>query len=141
MKNIIKSIAAALLMIVSLSSFAKGSFNPLKDKSSADVMIAYAEAVTAGNYMFNKYLFTDDFEYENVANKLVLNKRNYIKLIESNKGLKYNCTTNYQILDQTGKSCIAKVTMDFNHFQRVDLVTLKLTDNGWKISKVVTTYP
>lgn len=141
MKTTIKSIATALLMIVSLSSFAKVNANPLMGKSTADIMVAYAEAVVEGNSLLNKYLFTEDFTYENTANQQTFDKKKYMKLIESNKGLKFDCTTNYQILDQTGKSCVAKVTMDFEIFQRVDLITLKFTEEGWKISEVVTTYP
>lgn len=141
MKTTIKSIATALLMIVSLSSFAKVNANPLMGKSTADIMVAYAEAVVEGNSLLNKYLFTEDFTYENTANQQTFDKKKYMKLIESNKGLKFDCTTNYQILDQTGKSCVAKVTMDFETFQRVDLITSKFTEEGWKISEVVTTYP
>lgn len=141
MKKTLSTIATALLMIVSFSSFATTSVNPLKNMDSKAILMTYIEATTLGSNMYNKFLLADDFEYVNTANKGTSNKKEYLKFLKSNKGLKFNAETDYQILDETGDTCIAKATSKFENFTRVDHITLNRTAEGWKVSKVVTTYP
>lgn len=141
MKNTLSTFATAFLMLLSLSSFAKSSINPLKEKDSKVIITSYVESITLGSDVYNKYLFCDDFEYSNTANKDKFNKKQYLKFLKETKGSKFNCQTTYQILDETGKSCVAKATMKFDHFTRVDHITLNKTSDGWKVSTVVTTYP
>lgn len=137
MKRTISTIATAFIMVLSLSSFA----NPLKEKESKVIITSYVDAITLGSDVYNKYLFCDDFEYSNTANKDKFNKRQYLKFLKDTKGCKFDCITDYQILDETGKSCVAKASMKFNHFIRVDYITLDKITEGWKVSKVMTTYP
>jgi len=142
MKKTISTIATALFMIISLSSFAKtSSINPLKNMDSKAILMTYIEATTLGSDMYNKFLLTDDFEYVNTSNKGTYNKKAYLKFLKDNKGLKFSAETEYQILDETGNTCIAKATSQFENFSRVDHITLNKTAEGWKVSKVVTTYP
>ncbi len=55
-------------------------------------------------------------------------------------GNKYDCKSSYEILSQDGKVCVAKATMAFDNFSRVDYITLNQGKDGWKVSKVETTY-
>lgn len=141
MKKIVLSLVSALLMIVSFSSFAKADVNPLKEKDSKSVMIAYVETVVYGYDAYHKYLFADDFEYRNSVSNDKFSKKQYLKFLKATKGFKFDCESNYQIMDETGKSCIAKATLTFPTFTRVDYITLNKSDEGWKVSKVVSTYP
>src|SRR5690606_39175336 len=68
MKTTLKTIAAALIMVTSLSSFASEKANPLKDVESSMILNTYLEAVTVGSIDLNKFLFADDFQYSNVNN-------------------------------------------------------------------------
>lgn len=61
--------------------------------------------------------------------------------LKATKGLKYDCKTSYEILDEAGQTCIAKTTMKFDNFTRVDYITLSKSQDGWQVSKVLTTYP
>ena len=140
MKKTLSTIATAFLMIVSLSSFA-AAINPLKDKDSKSIMTTYVEAIVSGTDQFNKFLFAKDFEYKNTSNKSKYNRSQYLQHLKVTKGLKFDCETDYQILDETGNSCVAKAIMKFDNFTRVDFITLNKTEDGWKISKVETTYP
>lgn len=133
--------AASLLILGSLNSFASANTNPLKEFNTLDVVASYVETIALGNSDFNKHLFADDFEYQNTANNQKANKKEYLSFLNANKGLKYDCTTTYQILDETKDACVAKTTMQFVGFSRVDYVTLRKSKDGWKVSKVVTTYP
>lgn len=141
MKKIFSTIATTLLMIISLSSFASSKINPLKEMNTKAIMTTYIEAIALGSDMYNKYLFTEDFEYSNTANDHKFNKKQYLKFLKDTKGLKFDCKTDYQILDETGKSCVSKATIKFENFTRVDYITLHKTEDGWKVSEVVTTYP
>ena len=141
MKKTLSTMATAFLMIISLSSFASTPLNPLKDLDSKAILMTYIEATLLGSDLYNKYLLTDDFEYTNTSNEDSYNKKAYLKFLKANKGLKYNAKTEYEILDETGKTCIAKSISTFENFVRVDHITLNKTKDGWKVSKVVTTYP
>ena len=140
MKRNLTIIAGLMFMVLSLSSFAKENFGPLKGLSSKHVVMNYVKATTLGEILYNEHLFTDDFEYTNTANKNKINKKDYVKFLSANKDLKFDCETKYEVLDQTGKTAIAKATMAFDNFTRVDIITLSLADDEWKISNIVSTY-
>ncbi|GGH23471.1 hypothetical protein FAZ19_17305 [Sphingobacterium alkalisoli] len=139
--TIITSIATALILFASSMAFAAEKANPLKNMTAVGIVAAYLDATALGNVEFNEQLFATDFEYHNTASDNKHGKKAYTKFLKQNKGLQYNCKTTYQILDECGKSCIAKATMEFENFTRVDHITLCNTKNGWQVSKVVTTYP
>ena len=141
MKKTLSTIATAFLMIISLSSFASTDLNPLKNMDTKAVLMTYLEATSLGSTEYNKFLLTDDFEYINTANEGSYNKKEYLDFLKATKGLKFDAQTEYQILDESGKTCIAKATSRFENFERVDHITLNKTEDGWKVSKVVTTYP
>jgi len=139
MKTTIATIAAAVLMTLSLSSFASTN-NPLKLKGATEILLTYTEATTIGTTDMNKYLFTADFQYENLANNNKADKKAYLKFLKQNEGLTFDCKTKTEILDQTGNTAIAKTSYAFKDFTRVDHITLTQTKEGWKISKVITSY-
>lgn len=141
MKKFILSIATAMILVFTSSSFALAAANPLKNLNSLRIIEYYADAISLGNVTVNTHLFAEDFEYQNAKNNIKANKKQYSKFLKANQGLKFDCTTKYELLDETGNSCIAKVTLDFGHFQRVDYITLKRQDQLWQVSKVITTYP
>ncbi len=141
MKKSIATIATLFTLAFTFSAFAKETINPLKDVNAKKIALTYVEAISLGNTEFNKHLFTSDFEYRNAANEQVSNRSEYLAFLKANKGLKYNCETTYEILDQAGTTSIAKATMQFEKFTRVDYITMVQTVDGWKVGKVVTTYP
>lgn len=141
MNMITSTIATALTVIISCSSFAVDKADPLKNLNSENILAAYLDAVTLGHTQFNEQLFARDFEYHNTANEDKHGKRAYMKFLKQNKGLQFTCKKTYQILDECGSSCLAKVTIEFDDFVRVDHITLSQTKVGWQISKVITTYP
>lgn len=141
MKKTLTTIAAAFMLFVSLNSFATVMANPLKDVASTKVINTYLEATTLGSVALNKFLFADDFEYRNTANGDKFSKKEYSNFLKKHKGVQFDCKTSYEILDQSGQACVAKATMVFENFTRVDYITLNQTEEGWKVSKVVTSYP
>jgi len=142
MKKSITTIATALMMIVSFSSFAKSTNNPLTNLSSKATIKAYLEANALANLSSNPQLFASDFEYQTTSKpNEKFNKKQYRDFLKNTKGLQYDCTTSYEIIDESSDISIAKATMTFQNFTRVDYITLTRNHNNWQVSKVVTTYP
>lgn len=123
-----------------LNAKASEKVNPLKDYNANKIALTYVEALTSGNINFNQHLFTTDFTYESSINNQVSSKRQYLDFLKANKGLIYDCQKTYEILDQVGKTSIAKATLKFENFTRVDYITMMQSADGWKVNKVVTTY-
>src|SRR5690606_38138251 len=141
MNTTLKTIAAALIMVTSLSSFASEKANPLKNAESDMVLGIYLEAVTVGSIDLNKFLFADDFQYSNLNNNNRTRKKDYIQFWKANTGAQYDCESSYEILSQDGKVCVANATLAFDNLTRVDDITLNQGTDGWKLSKVETSYP
>lgn len=141
MKRTITTIAAAFIMMTSFSAFAANKLNPLKNMAAKNVVVSYVEATTLGNDLLNKHLFAKNFAYENQRNGDKFGRKEYSNFLKANKGLKYNCSTSYALLTESAEACTAMATMKFAGFTRVDLITLSPSQDGWKVSKVVTTYP
>lgn len=138
MKNIIAVLGLAIIMLS--SSFSTIDENPIKEYNTKKILSIYVEATNLGNSIYNEHLFANDFEYRD-ANNAKIDKKTYLKFLKQNENYTFNCTTDYEILDEFGKSCIAKVTMQFENFTRIDYITLLKTEDGWKISKLITTFP
>lgn len=135
------TLSITLLLLISLSSFASAPLNPVKDFSAKKIVTLYLAAIANGQGEFNKHILADDFEYRNSVNNTSFNKKEYAKFLKANDNISYNCKTHYTVLDETSNTCIAKTTMKFEKFTRVDYITLQRSKDGWKVSKVVTTYP
>ncbi|MFZ4860926.1 hypothetical protein ACL9RF_01940 [Sphingobacterium sp. Mn56C] len=142
MKKTLTTIATVCLLFIGFNSFAMTTHsNPLKGYASTKIVTSYLEAISIGSVDLSKFLFTEDFEYSNTANNSKHNKSEYCKFLKANKGLVFDCKTSYEILDENSQACMAKAIMKFDTFTRVDYITLTNGKEGWKVSKVVTTYP
>ncbi|MBL1409394.1 nuclear transport factor 2 family protein [Sphingobacterium faecale] len=141
MKTTITTIAALCVLIFGFNATAKENANPLKRLNSRAIALTYLQTISTGNIQYNKHLYTIDFEYRNSSNDQVSNKSQYLRFLKENKGLQYDCDTTYEILDETGNTAVGKATMKFKNFTRIDYITMLQTSDGWKVSKIVTTYP
>jgi len=141
MKKTITLLMSAFLMIVSLQTMATNKANPLKNFNATQILTSYVESATQGKTELNKYLLASDFTYKNSKDEKTYNKREYSDFTEASKGLKYDCTTTYEVTEQYGEVYRAKITMKFAQFTRVDYVTLTQAKDSWKVSQIITTYP
>ncbi len=141
MKTNIKLFAVAVIALVATVYTANAEIKPYKELDSKEVVMNYVGASLLGNANYTKEMFTEDFEYSNTSNKEKFGKKEYVKHLKSLKNLKYNATQSFEIMDQVGNTAVGIVIMNFDNFTRVDYITLSQTTEGWKISKVVTTYP
>ncbi|ERJ58150.1 nuclear transport factor 2 family protein [Sphingobacterium paucimobilis] len=141
MKTTIATIATLFTLAFGFHASAKETANPLKKLDSKAIALTYLQTISTGNVLYNKHLYTNDFEYRNSSNDQVSNKTQYLRFLKENKGLQYDCKTSYEILDEAGNTAVGKATMTFKNFTRIDYITMLQTADGWKVSKVVTTYP
>lgn len=132
----------ALVLTISLSSFA-GNMKRINGISVTHVMDHYLGYLIQGQGTLDERLFTKDFEMTVYAqtNERKINKKQLVRFLKKTKGLSYDCETSYKILDASPRCTIVKASMSFEHFTRVDYITLCLEKDDWKISKVVSTYP
>lgn len=140
MKRNLTTIATVVMIVLSLSSFANEKASPMKDYASRNIVSNYIDASLLGKQSFVKEMLTDDFEFVNAAINSKATKKEYGKFLENTNNLTYSCTSSYEILDQSGDTAVAKVTMIFENFTRVDIVNMTNTAEGWKINRVISNF-
>ena len=140
MKNLVKTFAiAGLFFASSLTAFA---IDKDKDKLNnavvENVVDAYINSSVKGDVEHVDNLFADNFslKYNTEYNQAPLSKSSYIKQIKGQKGVTFNCDSDYQIVEKAGKYSLAKVTLDFSNFKRTDYLTMVQDNEGWKITEV-----
>ena len=140
MKRNLTTIATVVMMVLSLSSFANGIENPSTNNSSKAILANYIDASILGKQKVVKEMLTDDFEFVNTSSNTKATKNEYSQFLKNTDSLTYNCATSYEILDQSGAAAIAKVTMKFENFTRVDIINMSSTAKGWKINQIISNF-
>ncbi|WP_433895130.1 nuclear transport factor 2 family protein [Sphingobacterium mizutaii] len=140
MKNLVKTFAIAGLLFA--SSFTAFAIDKDKDKLNSavveNVIDAYINTSVKGDVEHLDNLLGKDFtlKYNTEYNQAPLSRTHYIKQIKSQKGFTFNCDSDYQIVEKAGKYSLAKVTLNFSNFKRVDYLTMVQDSEGWKITEV-----
>jgi len=144
MKNLVKTFAiAGLLFASSLTALAVDND---KDKLNSavveNVVDAYINSTVKGDVEHVEDLFGKDFtqKFNTEYNQAPLSRASFIKQVKDQKGITYNCDTDYQLVEKAGKYSLAKVTLDFANFKRTDYLTMVMDNNGWKITEVNSVY-
>jgi hypothetical protein len=140
MKRNLTAIATVVMMVLSLSSFANEKVNPTTNYSSTSILVNYIDASVLGKQNFVKELLADDFEFVNTSSNSRATKKEYSQFLKNTDNLTYNCATSYEILDQSGDAAIAKVTMKFENFTRVDIINMSSTAKGWEINQIISNF-
>ncbi|MDR6737057.1 nuclear transport factor 2 family protein [Sphingobacterium sp. 2149] len=141
MKNLVKTFVAAAMIAVSTCSMA--SVKPEeRNLVTADLAIdEYVGAMTEGQVTNLEKLFTADFNQKICGKQDLKHSRlEIIEFLKKQKGIKLNCRTTTQIVEELPDYAIAKVTMQFDDFAKTDLITLVKENGTWKISKSVNSY-
>ncbi|WON94646.1 MULTISPECIES: nuclear transport factor 2 family protein [Sphingobacterium] len=141
MKTLVKTFVAAAMIAISTCSMA--SVKPEeRNLITADLAIdEYVGAMTEGQVANLDKLFTADFN-QKVCGKqdLKFSRLEMVEFLKKQKGIKMNCKTTTQIVEELPDYAIAKVTMQFDGFAKTDLITLVKENGTWKISKSVNSY-
>jgi len=101
----------------------------------------YVAVTTEGESAGVEQLFAEDFSQKVQASNAQTHSRSaLIKSLKKQKGEKLNCTVTTDIIEESGDYMVAKVTLKFENFTKIDLVTLVRDGNNWKVSKSINSY-
>jgi len=110
--------------------------------STADFALEHYVAVTTeGESAGVEQLFAEDFNQKIQASNAQNHSRNaVVKLLKKQRGEKLNCVVSTDIIEESADYIVAKVTLKFENFTKIDLVTLERVGNDWKVSKSINSY-
>ncbi|UIR54842.1 nuclear transport factor 2 family protein [Sphingobacterium sp. SRCM116780] len=143
MKTLVKTFAMTAL--ISLSTWTMAASKPKKEivnLSSANLAIDhYIDVMTEGESKGVEQLFASDFNLKVQGPKLQnYNREEVLDFLKKQKGKKMNCQTTTTIMDESAHYMIARVTMKFEDFTKIDLVMLVNEGGAWKVSSSVNSY-
>ncbi|WP_343565256.1 hypothetical protein [Sphingobacterium sp.] len=86
-------------------------------------------------------LFAEDFSQKvQLANAKTNSREEVVKYLKKQKGERLNCAVSTDILEESADYMVAKVTLKFESFTKIGLVTLEREGNSWKVSKSINSY-
>ncbi|WP_293929139.1 nuclear transport factor 2 family protein [Sphingobacterium sp. UBA6320] len=148
MNTLTKTFAAAALIAV--STFTMAAAKPSGDNSkkatvnlsTADLAIDhYVAVMTEGQSVGVEQLFTSDFNQKVQVSEVKTNSRSaVVSFLKKQKGEQLNCKTSTTIVQESADYMLAKVTMQFDGFTKIDLVTLVNDGGNWKVSQSINSY-
>lgn len=139
MKSLVKIFALVGLVVASyVPSLANGPKSSLNRMHVNTVVEAYINSSVNGQSEFAQEILSDDFvqRYQTGYKQSPVKKNAYIKHIKSLAGVKYDCNTAVEMIEESNGFSIAKVTLTFDHFTRTDYVSLTEDASGWKVKEV-----
>ncbi|WP_242689227.1 nuclear transport factor 2 family protein [Pedobacter sp. SYSU D00535] len=137
----LKTFAAALLMALSFSVFA--SDEPNNQKLSMDYAVkAYIDAVSHGKIKGLSEVLDNDVKFTVTRGENIINysKSEMLNSMKGSQNLEQNCQTDYSVMELNGTQAVVKVTMKYEAFSKVNIVTLANTTKGWKITNVSSSF-
>ncbi|HEY1009665.1 MAG TPA: nuclear transport factor 2 family protein [Daejeonella sp.] len=137
----LKSIAAALLIAFSLSSFAADG--TAKEKLEMNYALkTYIEAVTVGKITALPEVLDKNVKFTSTRGENIIshNRSEMLNVLKTTENVKQNCVTEYSVIESTPSASIVKVIMKYDGFSKVSYLNLANTTKGWKITSVSTSF-
>lgn len=112
--------------------------SPTKDEA----VDTYVDAVTQGNLKGIDNAIDDDAQFNTLRGDHVktLNKGELLDYLKANPNIDHNCKCTETVLQDTDDKYIKKVVMQYSDVTRTDVVTAERSGDGWKITKVETSF-
>ena len=116
----------------------KVSHNPTKD----EVVDTYVNAVTKGDLSGIDNAIDEDAQFNTMRGDHVntLNKGELLDYLKANANTKQDCKCTSSVMLDTDDKYVKKVVMQFGDITRTDVVTAERAGEGWKITKVETSF-
>lgn len=135
---VIALIACSICLVTAATPVSKPERTNVNLSTSDFALMHYVAVTTAGESRGVDELFTMDF----IQTIQGVNTRSYgrstvINLLKAQHGEKLNCRVQMRIVEKSTDSVIAKITLKFNNFNMVDLVTIVYDDGAWKVCKSI----
>ncbi len=137
----LKTIAAALLMVLSVSAFANDDSKIEKSKINY-ALKAYVDAVAHGKIEGLADVLDKDIKFTTTRGEQIINY-NKVQMLNSLRHLQnveQNCSTEFSIMESTPTQSVVKVTMKYEGFSKISYLSMANTNQGWKIVSVATSF-
>lgn len=131
-------LALCLVLAYGITSASQTTYRlsmPLAVNAYIDA-VAYGKTDNLEEIIDNRAIFT----ITNGVSTKSYDKKAVITLIKANQSIQQNCETSFKVLDNDEKHATIKVMYKYQNFIRVDNVTMMGNKNGWKITKVASSY-
>jgi hypothetical protein len=112
--------------------------NPTKD----EVMNTYLDAVVHGKVAGVEGVIDEDaqFSMKRGERSTQLSRDQVLDGLKSSENVDQDCKCTKTVLQDDTEMSVLKVEMKFNDFTRTDVITAQRAGNGWKITKVETSF-
>lgn len=147
MKRLVKTFAAAALIVVSTFAMAGDKPASKSEKVSVNLSTAdfaldhYVAVTTKGESAGVEQLFAEDFSQKIQASNVSTYGRNAVlKSLKKQKGEILNCKVNIKIVEKSADYMVAKIALKFDNFSMNDFVTFVYENGSWKVSESIHSY-
>ncbi len=129
---------AFLLVCVWANAARPGGGPPTKEQA----MNTYLDAVLHGHINGVADIIDDDalFNVKRGNKVSVLLKADILKAFQANENIEQTCQSTKTVIQNDDNVSIVKVDMKYDSFTRTDVITEQHAGNGWKITKVDSSY-
>ena len=137
----LSAIAAAVLITISLSSFAADKAPA--NRTSLDFSAGkFVDAITQGNTENLEEILDNSLVSRFARGKEIKSygKREVLKALKDAGKVEQNCTTDYEVLETGVSQSVVLVSMEYSNFTKMTRLTLTDTPEGWKISRIASWY-
>ena len=137
----LKTLTVAVLIALSFSAFANNQTGNEKLKLNYALQ-AYIDAMSFGKINGFADILDTDVKFSMTKNNRIVhyNKSEILAFVRDTKGIEQNCSTAYDIVEQTPTQAIVKVIMKYPAFSKISYLCLANSSGGWKITNVSNSY-
>ena len=135
----LKTLAAALLVTLSVSAFAAdGSKSEKLEMNYA--LKTYIDALTRGKIAPLDEVLDKDVKFTTTRGAKIFNhtKAAMLHSLKGSEDVIYNCVTEFNVVESTPTMSLVKVIMKYDGFSKINYVSLANTAKGWRITNVST---
>lgn len=137
----LRILTAVMMTVISLSAFAKDEKSSEKLKMDYTVK-TYIDAVTQGRVSELASVLESDAKFTLTQGERIVkfSRHETLNWMKSSEGIRQNCSTDFNIIEMDASQAVVKVSMKYDTFLKVNLLSLANTKKGWKITNVSTSF-
>ena len=131
------------LALITVCGFAYAAPKAHHDNATKEEVVdTYLDAVVHGDLSGIDKAIDDNahFYIQRGVRILTTDKQEVMDYLKTNANIDRNCVYDNTVLDQGNNYVVEKVEMKFKELTRTDVITAQRSDDGWKITKVETSY-
>jgi len=140
MKTFKKMMLALAILLTAGAAYSATASSHAPGKE--DVINTYLNAVVHGKLAGVEDIIDDDAEFNLIRGNNVnrLNKGQILAALQSSENIDTDCQCTKTVVQDSDEISTQRVEMKYADFTRVDVITAQHAGNGWKITKVDTSF-